>query len=68
MFFIGIFGVHQTEKQLGNYNNVICPSCGSFTRLQIFKRYTYFHIFFIPVFKWNIKYLHKAACWAAYMS
>lgn len=62
MFFIGIFGVHQTEKQLGTYNNVICPSCGGFTRFQIFKSYTYFHIFFIPVFKWNIKYFIKPAC------
>ena len=62
MFFIGIFGIHQTEKPIGTYNNAICPACGGFTRFEIFKSYTYFHIFFIPTFRWNIKYYVKTAC------
>lgn len=62
MFFIGIFGVEQGQKQIGCYNNVICSSCGAFTRYQIFKGYSYFHIFFIPAFKWNTKYYVKSDC------
>lgn len=62
MFFIGIFGVEQAQKPIGKYNNTICPSCGAMTRFEIFKTYSYFHIFFIPTFKWNIKYYIKPSC------
>jgi len=62
MFFIGIFGIQQAEKQIGTYNNAICPSCGSLTRFEVFKNYFYFHIFFIPIFKWNVKYFIKPVC------
>lgn len=62
MFFIGIFGIHQSEKFVETYNNAICPSCGGLTRFEIFKTYSYFHIFFIPIFKWNTRYFVKTAC------
>jgi hypothetical protein len=62
MFFIGIFGVNQTEKPIGTYNNTVCPNCGALTRLEIYKRYSYFHLFFIPTFKWNIQYYAKSGC------
>ncbi|HHZ16695.1 MAG TPA: zinc ribbon domain-containing protein [Clostridia bacterium] len=62
MFFIGIFGVNQTEKPIGTYNNTICPNCGALTRLELYKRYTYFHLFFIPTFKWNLQYYAKSGC------
>lgn len=62
MFFVGIFGINQTRKTIGVYNNAICPACHAFTRYEIFKTYSYFHIFFIPLYKWDIKYYVKAAC------
>lgn len=62
MFFIGIFGINQSEKLMDTYNNAICPSCGGFSRFEIFKTYSYFHIFFMPVFKWNTRYFVKTAC------
>ncbi len=62
MFFIGIFGIHQSDKFIETHNNAICPSCGGFTRFEIFKTYSYFHIFFFPIFKWNIRYFIKTAC------
>lgn len=62
MFFIGIFGVKQGQKELGTENNVICPECGRLTRLSVVKRSTYFHIFFIPVFRWNVSYFAKSLC------
>lgn len=62
VFFIGIFGVKQGHKELGTENNVICPECGRLTRLSVVKQSTYFHIFFIPVFRWNVRYFAKALC------
>ncbi|AUS96393.1 zinc-ribbon domain-containing protein [Clostridium thermosuccinogenes] len=62
MFFIGIFGIDQASKPSGMANNVICPACEALTRFEISKTYSYFHIFFIPVFKWNVRYYVKSAC------
>lgn len=62
MFFIGIFGIDEAEKSIGTYNNAICPACGAMTRFEIIKKYSYFHIFFIPTFRWNIRYYLKPAC------
>lgn len=62
MIFIGIFGVKEVQKSIGTYNNVICPACHALTRFEIFKTYTCFHIFFIPIFRWNTKYYIKPAC------
>jgi RNA polymerase subunit RPABC4/transcription elongation factor Spt4 len=62
LFFIGIFGIDRKQKPLGTYNNAICPACGALTRLEIFKTYSYFHIFFIPIFRWNVKYFVKSVC------
>ena len=61
MFFIGIFGIHQSES-LETYNNAICPLVAGLLRFEIFKTYSYFHIFFIPIFKWNTRYFVKTAC------
>ncbi|MGI6669420.1 MAG: zinc ribbon domain-containing protein [Acetivibrionales bacterium] len=62
MFFIGIFGSNQARKQIGTHNNAICPSCGSLTRIEVFKAYSYFHVFFIPTFRWNTRYYARAGC------
>jgi len=62
MFFIGIFGIEQAQKQIGTRNNAICPSCGAMTRFELFKQYSYFHIFFIPTFRWNVRYFAKPVC------
>lgn len=62
MFFIGIFGIDQAYKELGTRNNIVCPSCSAWSHLLISKTYTYFHVFFIPTFRWNTRYLARAAC------
>lgn len=62
MFFIGIFGIDNVQKQIGTYNNSICPSCEAYSNFEIFKSYSYFHIFFIPTFRWNVKYYIKTTC------
>ncbi|MCX7842482.1 MAG: zinc ribbon domain-containing protein, partial [Clostridia bacterium] len=62
MFFIGVFGISDAQKHIGTYNNAICPSCGSLTRYEIFKSYSYLHIFFIPIFRWSVRYYVQSAC------
>jgi RNA polymerase subunit RPABC4/transcription elongation factor Spt4 len=62
MFFVGIFGVNQTQKSIGTKNNIICPACNAWSHWEIYVTYSYFHIFFIPVYKWNQRYYVKSAC------
>lgn len=65
MFFIGIFGILQKEKELDYNQTEICSCCGRFGRLQVFYCYTYFHFFFLPLFRWNQHYYIKMSCCAA---
>ena len=65
MFFIGIFGVESKEKDIKTFASVVCPDCGRMTAAYLFMRYTYFHIFFIPVFKWNKRYFVRLRCCGA---
>lgn len=62
MFFIGIFGIEEKEKPLKEFANVVCPVCGRLTAASFFERYTYFHVFFIPTFRWNKHYFIKLRC------
>ena len=62
MFFI--MGISQGNKELirnaGRMN--ICKNCGSYTTYNVFMTYMYLSIFFIPIFKWNIKYYTQSSC------
>jgi tRNA(Ile2) C34 agmatinyltransferase TiaS len=40
---------------------MIC-TCGRYSRLKLLEEYTYFHFFFIPIFKWGRKYSVEARC------
>ena len=61
MFFFGIFGIQDKEKNLKEFSNIIC-SCGMYSRMQLVERYYYFHFFFIPLFKWGREYYIEARC------
>ncbi len=54
MFFI--FGIEEKEKELREFANIVCADCGSYSRAVLILHYTYFHIFFIPTFRWNKQY------------
>ena len=62
MFFI--MGISQGHKELfqsaGRMS--ICKNCGSYTAYNVFMTYMYLSIFFVPIFKWNIKYYARASC------
>lgn len=56
MFFIGIFGIENKEKEIKIINNLTCKGCNRLTMARVIKSYEFFHFFFIPIFKWNEKY------------
>lgn len=56
MFFIGIFGIETKEKLIKILEGINCKHCTSNRRGKLIKIYTFFHFFFIPIFKWNEKY------------
>jgi hypothetical protein len=62
VFFIGIFGIEEKEKEIKDFSNVICPNCGRLARAVLYMQYTCFHFFFIPLFKWNRRYYLKLRC------
>ncbi|KNF09869.1 hypothetical protein CLPU_1c00340 [Gottschalkia purinilytica] len=56
MFFIGIFGIEEKEKIVKELDKLECKNCNDHKSAYLIKSYRYFHFFFIPIFKWNIKY------------
>jgi len=56
MFFIGIMGVDGKEKDVKIINSLPCKNCEEEPSGKLIKTFNYFHIFFIPIFRWNEKY------------
>lgn len=65
MFFIGIFGIDSKQKQLREFGSVTCGHCGRLSRAELVQSYNYFHVFFIPTFRWNKHYYIKMRCCGA---
>jgi len=61
MIFIGIFGIQDKQRVIREYSNVVCK-CGRLSRGELIEHYTYFHLFFIPIFKWNKRYYMRFRC------
>ncbi|NLM49860.1 MAG: zinc ribbon domain-containing protein [Clostridiaceae bacterium] len=62
MFFIGVFGINQKSDLVCEKHGIICPICGAYGRYEVYKNYNYFHIFFIPTFRWGKSYFIKTYC------
>lgn len=60
MFFIA--GTATKEKKLDFTQSIVCEICGSYGRYEVFMTYSYFSLFFIPIFKWNKKYYVLTSC------
>ena len=65
MFFFAVFGVENKDEFIGTCNNAVCPSCGGLGYYEVHKSYTCLHVFFVPTFKWNVRYFVKASCCGA---
>lgn len=55
MFFFGIMGIGSGAKPAGEVM-AVCPLCGSQARMNVARSYSYFHFFFIPLFKFGVQY------------
>ncbi len=67
MFFIGVFGIQAKEEKIETGGRITCPSCDAETKIELVKSYSYFHVFFIPTFKWDIRYyVHTGCCGSVY--
>ena len=62
MFFIGIFGIESKSKVLKTNLTIKCPFCNDDNGTEVIKSYRYFHAFFIPLWRWDIKYFIKTQC------
>jgi Zn finger protein HypA/HybF involved in hydrogenase expression len=56
MFFIGIFGIESKQKEIRIIRNISCKNCNAQSGLILIKKYSFFYIFFISIFKWNQRY------------
>lgn len=65
MFFFGVFGIENKQKEIRLIQNVVCKACGSMTTYRLIKVYNYFHFFFIPIFKWGEIYYVESRCCAS---
>lgn len=50
------------EENIRNINNIVCKKCNSMSSYELIKTCNIFHIFFIPIIKWNEKYYLKSRC------
>lgn len=62
MLFIGIFGIQTKNQKIKTEQGMICPVCGAYDRFDIVKTFNYFHIFFVPVWKWNKRFFIQTRC------
>lgn len=63
MFFI--MGISDGRKQLDFSQMSTCPACGAYCRYQLFVTYTALSLFFIPIWKWNRRYVVESSCCGA---
>ena len=61
MFFI--MGIDPRQKLLQYHSPVfVCDRCGQYGRYEVIMQYMCFSLFFIPIIKWNKKYIVKTSC------
>lgn len=56
MFFIGIFGADKRKKDIKVLDNLQCKNCEGNVSGKLIKVYSFFHIFFIPLYIWDEHY------------
>ncbi|RKM54274.1 zinc ribbon domain-containing protein [Butyrivibrio sp. X503] len=61
-----VWGTQTKKKSYASIGPVICPSCGSYGRYNIFKTYTVLtFFFFIPTFRWGTQFYAQSTCCGA---
>ncbi len=62
MFFFIFFGSFNRKKAIRQYESLFCPDCHTLKEAQLISYNTYFHIFFIPIFKIKSVYVLIFQC------
>jgi len=60
MFFI--MGSGDKQQYLNFDQVVVCKSCGKYGHIRVLMVYSYFSLFFIPLFKWNKRFFVQMSC------
>jgi len=60
MFFI--IGISSGSRQLDYLHRVFCPFCGRDSAVTVYMVYQAFTVFFIPIFKFNRRYIVSFQC------
>lgn len=55
MFFFGIMGISSAVKEAGSFG-AVCPLCGGQRQMHLVRSFSYFHFFFIPIFRFDQHY------------
>ena len=59
MFFIGFFGIEHKEKEIELINKLQCKNCEHMVSGKMYKTFSCFHFFFVPLVKWSEEYYVK---------
>ena len=51
-----IMGTDAKIQQLGTVG-AVCPKCGRSCSFSLCKCYSFLHLFFLPLFRWNVRYI-----------
>lgn len=58
-----VWGINTKQKNLDYHGRLnVHEDCGQYAQIEIIKTYSYFSLFFIPLFRWNKKYYAKYHC------
>lgn len=60
-----LFGTGHSTDDLYLDQKITCPVCGKKTTLEAFCEYDAFHVFFLPVYRWNRRYSVRTSCCGA---
>lgn len=60
-----IFGSGTDNKKLNYVQQTRCPNCGNVCTMGAYMHYSYFSLFFIPMFKYSKSYFLKMSCCGA---
>ncbi|MEG1448024.1 MAG: zinc-ribbon domain-containing protein [Oscillospiraceae bacterium] len=55
MFFFAVIGTSQKKEDIGTFY-FSCPRCNHKQGISVSKSYNYFHVFFIPIFRFGVEY------------
>ncbi len=57
-----MIGVNDRQEVLDFRQLVFCENCGRESTVEVYKIYRVLTLFFLPVFRWNVRYYARMSC------